>query len=387
MIKVAALTHPLSLEKLGNDSIGLEADLIKNFAQNHNFNIQWNLKKRLPKELQQYDILAFRFIGDYKIKNFISLPYQDTDIILLCSQQKNRNSKILLPINLQSAVIEEKLKKLNLNFVHSNKFSHQLFSDANHNQNFCFVCDKFESMIFLPLSENLRLNQTLIKNIQVSILFKKNKTSTQEARDWLYFISRNRDLFHAKQNYSFHFSSINKQDIQHFSKSLNDRFASYRHIFEAAATDNEISWRLLSAIGYQESHWNSENISYTGVKGLMMITEQTADHLGISNRTDPEQSIFGAARYMKYLLDSQPDHIFYKDRLALALVAYNIGLGGLKETQNLALKQGLNPYSWGSLKSALKKISTHKDKNIRGLEAINFTERVLSFFEILRLKY
>ncbi|MEM7026579.1 MAG: TRAP transporter small permease subunit, partial [Pseudomonadota bacterium] len=35
----------------------------------------------------------------------------------------------------------------------------------------------------------------------------------------------------------------------------------------------------LAAIGYQESHWRSQAVSPTGVRGIMMLTESTAELL------------------------------------------------------------------------------------------------------------
>ncbi|MEX0631391.1 transglycosylase SLT domain-containing protein [Serratia ureilytica] len=56
-----------------------------------------------------------------------------------------------------------------------------------------------------------------------------------------------------------------------------------------------MDWKLLAAIAYQESHWNPQATSPTGVRGLMMLTRATADGLGVNDRLDPEESIQGGA--------------------------------------------------------------------------------------------
>ena len=50
-------------------------------------------------------------------------------------------------------------------------------------------------------------------------------------------------------------------------------------MFEDAGKAYGVDWRLLAAMGYQESHWRSHAVSPTGVRGIMMLTEATADYL------------------------------------------------------------------------------------------------------------
>ncbi|MBA1331241.1 murein transglycosylase, partial [Candidatus Endoriftia persephone str. Guaymas] len=71
--------------------------------------------------------------------------------------------------------------------------------------------------------------------------------------------------------------------------------------FRAAAEETGFDWQLLAAIGYQESHWRPNAKSPTGVRGIMMLTKNTAKQMQVEDRLNPEQSIFGGSRYLKYL--------------------------------------------------------------------------------------
>ena len=71
--------------------------------------------------------------------------------------------------------------------------------------------------------------------------------------------------------------------------------------FRKSPQTYDMDWRLLAAIGYQESHWKPDASSYTGVRGIMMLTRRTASQLGLTDRLDPEQSIEGGARYFLQL--------------------------------------------------------------------------------------
>ena len=102
----------------------------------------------------------------------------------------------------------------------------------------------------------------------------------------------------------------------------------------------ELDWRLLAAVAYQESHWNPDATSPTGVRGIMMLTKNTAQHMKISDRTDPEQSIKAGSEYLHWLISQLPESIEKEERIWFALVAYNIGLGHLIDARRLTQNLG-----------------------------------------------
>ena len=71
-----------------------------------------------------------------------------------------------------------------------------------------------------------------------------------------------------------------------------------------------VDWRLLAAIGYQESHWRSHAVSPTGVRGIMMLTQATADYLDIEDRMDPLSSIYGGATVLRPPNGTPPGQAF-----------------------------------------------------------------------------
>lgn len=66
---------------------------------------------------------------------------------------------------------------------------------------------------------------------------------------------------------------------------------------------------MLAAIAYQESHWDAQATSPTGVRGMMMLTKNTAQSLGITDRTDAEQSISGGVRYLQDMMSKVPESV------------------------------------------------------------------------------
>lgn len=160
--------------------------------------------------------------------------------------------------------------------------------------------------------------------------------------------------------------------------------------FHEAQRLTGLDWRLLAALAYQESKWDAHAVSPTGVRGIMMLTVATADHLGVENRLDARQSILGGARYLLELRDALPASISEPDRTWFALAAYNIGPGHLEDARRLARRLGRNPDAWADMKRVLPLLAQaryHPHLRLgfaRGGEARVLTENVRIYYDILR---
>ena len=157
-----------------------------------------------------------------------------------------------------------------------------------------------------------------------------------------------------------------------------------------AAKQTQIDWRMLAAIGYQESHWNPKAKSPTGVRGIMMLTLDTAKQMDIDSRLDPHQSIVGGAKYLRYIEDKLPDRINEPDRLWLTLAGYNVGFGHLEDARILTEHLGDNPDKWADVKKHLPKLSLKKwytglkHGYARGSEPVNYVDNIRGYYELLR---
>jgi membrane-bound lytic murein transglycosylase F len=191
------------------------------------------------------------------------------------------------------------------------------------------------------------------------------------------------------ERYFGHVKRLDSTDIAGILQRRPQRLPQYRPYFQEAQTLSGIDWRLLAAIGYQESQWDPNAVSPTGVRGLMMLTGQTADRMGVNNRLDPRQSIIGGARYLALLKDSLPPRISEPDRTWLALAAYNQGLGHLQDARRIAEARGGDPDSWIDVKQALPLLSRGGYSHVtrygyaRGFEALTFVENIRNYYDIL----
>ncbi len=196
-------------------------------------------------------------------------------------------------------------------------------------------------------------------------------------------------LARLEDRYLGHVRRLNQADIIKFLGEIETTLPKYRKYFQAAQALTGIDWRLIASVSYHESHWDPNATSYTNVRGIMMLTEETADRLEVSNRLEPSESILAGARYINMLKDMLPEDVEEPDRTWLALAAYNIGPGHLNGARMLAKQLKADPNAWYDMKRVLPKLAQPKyyqqlkAGRARGGEAVILVENIRSYYDIL----
>jgi membrane-bound lytic murein transglycosylase F len=210
-----------------------------------------------------------------------------------------------------------------------------------------------------------------------------------EAEKFFDVISSNGQLSQLKERYYGYVKDFDYVGTRLFFAHTKERLEQYAEKFKTAAAKYGHDWRLLAAVGYQESHWNPQAISPTGVRGIMMLTRKTAADMGIRNRIDANNSIEGGARYLQNLKKRIPRHIPDPDRTWFALAAYNIGLGHLNDARRITELRGGNPDNWIEVKRNLPLLMDPAWLKetlygyARGTEAVRYVERIRSYYDML----
>ena len=174
-----------------------------------------------------------------------------------------------------------------------------------------------------------------------------------------------------------------------FMLHLQSRLPLYKKWFEEAAEQSSQDWRLLAAIGYQESKWNPKAASASGAKGLMQLTADSANAAKVTNPTDARQSIFGGARYFRQVYEKIPTHVPEPDRTWFALAAYNIGYGHLEDARVLTQKAGRDPDSWQDVREFLPLLeqehwySQTENGYAHGWEPVRYVDNVRGYRDLL----
>lgn len=177
---------------------------------------------------------------------------------------------------------------------------------------------------------------------------------------------------------------------RNFIRHFENRLPRYRQWFEDAGEEWGVDWRLLAAIGYQESHWRSQAVSPTGVRGIMMLTLDTAEYLGLDNRLDPQSSIFGGARFYARQTERIANTVAEPDRTWMALAAYNVGFNHIKDARTIVEWDGGDPDAWVDLSEALPLLSQRKWYSrvpygyARGWEPVLYVNNIRAYYNILK---
>ena len=211
----------------------------------------------------------------------------------------------------------------------------------------------------------------------------------QSARLFFDKIRSNGTLTRLLDRYYGHVNRIQAVDSEAILEKIQTSLPKLRPFFHEAQQLTGIDWRIIAAIGYQESHWDPLATSPTGVRGLMMLTEDTADRMKVKNRLDARESIIGGAKYILLLRELIPNRITEPDRTWLALAAYNQGYGHLEDARILAQRLKLNADSWFDVKKMYFKLKEPehfeqlKHGFARGDEAVQFVENVRNYTDIV----
>jgi membrane-bound lytic murein transglycosylase F len=179
------------------------------------------------------------------------------------------------------------------------------------------------------------------------------------------------------------------EESREFQTHVSDRLPHYRSWFEQAAAQSGSDWRLLAAIGYQESKWDPRAESGDGALGVMMLTADTAHAMGVRDRNNPQQSIFAGARYLAEVRAKIPDRIPEPDRTWLTIAAYNVGFGHLEDARVITQALGKDPDSWSEVRQRLPLLAQPrwytraKRGYARGWEPVQFVDRIQRYLRLL----
>ena len=251
-------------------------------------------------------------------------------------------------------------------------------------------------------SNELALNQRFFINLRVAfdisepqlLAWALPKTEDHslflEVQKFFRKIKENGELTRLIERNYGHVETFDYVGTKIYRRHIEKRLPAYRALFEKAANKHTVDWRLIAAMGYQESHWNPDAVSPTGVRGIMMLTLKTAKDLGIKNRIDPESSISGGTRYFKQTLERIDESIAEPDRTWMAMAAYNVGYGHLKDAREITRKLKKNPNLWVDVKQALPLLAKRKWYKqtrygyARGWEPVRYVENIRSYYDILK---
>lgn len=358
---------------------GLEHDYLYQFSHDYGYQVSFISVSHQQDAISllkagTVDIAAARLTTQdaYQYEVLTSPAYEESHLVKVCPRENKNGSE--LPAKIFTGEAKSALKHLMLT------------------KNHCLHVERREADYYLRFFSTLQIVEET-KPLSLGFYISPHRPEVQRLLfAWTQKSSRNREIIRIKDRYYGHLYSLDRRDRVKFFRAIRDDLKPLLPLFKKAAHEYDIPWQLIASVAFQESHWENDAESFTGVRGIMQITSDTAEHLGIEDRTDIQQSIFGGAKYLRYLIDNQPDFLHPRDRLALALASYNVGPGHVSDIQKLAVEYGRSPYSWREIKTLLPYLSDPdyfermEYGQARGLEPISFVNRVMGYYELLTTK-
>ena len=183
-------------------------------------------------------------------------------------------------------------------------------------------------------------------------------------------------------------SSLNNFEKNKFKDLLSSRYPKYDVMFQDAADETNIEKNLLAAISFQESQWDPKAKSNMGVRGMMMVTLETAALVGVEKRLNPEQNIKGGARYFAMLKEKNKIGPTEADKLSIVLASYNLGPTNIKKVAK-SIDSNIQDVLWNEIKEELRTMNgedlnlTDNESYSRGQQAIDYVDRVKNYYRLL----
>ena len=403
-IIVGTRTGPQTYYEIKNEKTGYTFDVTKELSKFFNLNIKFITFDNSTLALQKLNNREIDLLADVGIVDNVDLIYShiQSDYYLVFNSRYTRKNpdKENISKNTIDIIDSPMIKNILDKYFGKNIIEYNIIDDKNIDEIVQLLIENKTKYTVLS-SDELMFYQGYFP--EVSIAFKiaydvkfhwalPNDSSRHLSDELSIFFTdmlKKNKLKYIKQknlNANTKYSFVGSKN---FINDLANIFPLYEFYFKSYSKKYDHDWRLLASIGYQESRWNKNAVSYTGVKGIMMLTKNTSLDMEISDRTNPKESIYGGAKYLRKMLDKVPDQINNEDKIWYAIAAYNIGHGHVIDAIEMAKKENIIITDWKSLKPYLLRLSQSryykktKYGYARGWETVKYVQNIRQYYDIL----
>ncbi|MBS9403255.1 membrane-bound lytic murein transglycosylase MltF [Halomonas sp. TRM85114] len=408
-LKVATRNGPTTYY-LDRDELpaGPEHDLINRFAAAHGWDVEWRLHESTA------EVLASLESGEVQLAaaGLTHLPSRDerfqrgpahTDIIeqVVCHREMRPLPRQLEDMKGVEIVVTadssyaEKLATLandhtGIDFREDPRATEILLTAVADQELECTIADSTIVQVVRRHFPHLEIAMNLASGDQLGWYLPRGHGALAEmSRQWMQSPEGQDAIETVEARYYAYIGEFDFVDLRALNRRIDDRLPRFLELFHQAEQATGLPADLLASQAYQESHWDPEAVSPTGVRGIMMLTQNTAESLGVTNRLDPAASIDGGARYLADRHQRLPDDIPEPDRTYLALASYNIGRGHVLDARELARELGKNPDAWEDMKEVLplkadeRYYPQTRYGYARGFEPVHYVQRIRNYLDVI----
>lgn len=407
VLRVGTLNNQLSYYIGPDGPTGLEYDLALQFARELGVRLEIKPAYRLSELFPalkngEVDIVAAGLTqAPNRVRAFRPAPayyYVSQQVVYKKGTWRPRNLQQLIDSGETLTVVkgshfEHTLAELakehpELNYEVTDSFDvNELLKQVSEGKRLFTVADSIELSLTQRIYPDIALAFELTEDQPASWFLRKTNDESLYALTIEFFgnIQQNGELHLLEEKYLGHIQDFDYVDTRAFVRALDSKLPEWEHLFKKYA--DEFDWRLVAALAYQESHWNPNAKSPTGVRGMMMLTLPTAESVGVTNRLDPEQSIRGGVDYLRKIVGRIPDSINEHEKIWFALASYNVGYGHVMDARRIAKAQGADPNLWSDVKERLPLLRKKgyyeytRYGYARGDEALNYVENIRRYYQ------
>ena len=387
---------------------GPEHDLVQQFAEEQGWEVEWVLRESIAEVLEALEAGEV----DLAAAGLTHLPSRDerfrrgpghTDIVeqLVCHRDMRplpREVEEMAGVEIRvtaDSSYAEKLRSLvnrytGITFEEDPRTTEMLLAEVAERRIDCTLADSNIVRVVRRHFPHLEVAMNLTSGDRLGWYLPEGHQALSElATQWMESDQGEQSIAAMQERYYAYIGEFDFVDLRALSRRIDERLPSFLELFVAAEQATGMPADLLAALSYQESHWDPRAVSPTGVRGIMMLTQNTARSLGVDNRLDPAAAIDGGARYLADRHRRLPETIPEPDRTYLALASYNIGRGHLLDARQLARDLGRDPDSWEDMREVLP---LKADKRYypqtrygyaRGYEPVHYVQRIRNYQDVI----
>lgn len=419
VLKVITEYNSISYFIYKNQALGFDYEIIKAFAKEHNLKVEFVVAQNTDEQYSflsqgKGDIIANGLHQTQSNQFSYSIPYRSVEQVLvqrktgkyirqsdsttlyteaLKSLSQLNNKNIFLTVNSPYYSTIKKIAdtlgmSIAIQLLGNDRSTEDLINAVAQSAIDYTIADKDLAQINQSFLHNLDLSLQLSNEIPLHYAVRKKSPQLNVAiNQWLSkFITTNQ----YKILYEKYFKR-DKSSIERFDESqmiTNGQISIYDNMIQYYAKEIEWDWRLIAALMYQESKFNTYATSWAGAKGLMQLMPGTARQMGLNgNPYQPDINIKAGSKYLKYLEQFWSHIPDFTQRIKFILASYNAGPGHVQDAARLAKKYGYSDAEWdGNTEYFILYKSNPKfytDKVVkygycRGTETFNYVRNIIN---------
>ncbi len=367
------------------------------------------VEKKSELELEQMlqerkiDILCFNIIETKELKKLFSFVFpQDNSYQVLVQKISAKSISDVTTLNdkkihvVKNSIFEKRLQSLNEEL--GNVINIIQADDSLSSEDLIEMVAQGKIEYTVAYYRTAQLYKTIYKKLdnrlQIGfeqkngwLIRKESKDLYQFFQDWEKTEESSNMVSKLKQKYWIN-------SLFHTDKKIRipkGAISPFDHFFKQYAKEINWDWRMLAAVAFHESHFDSTQVSWAGAAGIMQLMPRTAANFGLTRKNiqNPEKNIEAGVQYIKSLNLTFQKIVDKEERIKFILAAYNSGPAHILDAMALARKYGKNPYIWfGHVDYFLAKKSEAEFYNdpvvkygrFRSKETISYVENTLETY-------